>query len=267
MPPAGGEPSPVLTGRCRHGIMAWPRQDVYIGRSLELYGEYGEGEVALFRQLVRPGDTVVEAGANIGTLTLPLARMVGPAGRVHAFEPQRLVHQLLSANLALNAIETVDAVRAAVGAIAGVTRVPATSYSAKANFGGVAVGEGEGESCPVVPLDTLGLQTCAFIKVDVEGAEAEVLAGATATIRALRPVLYIENDRRERSAELIGRLQSLGYRMWWHLPPLFNPANYRGNAVNVFGGMVSVNMLCLPEEDGRRVDRLRPVSGADDWWR
>ncbi|MEW5728726.1 MAG: FkbM family methyltransferase [Pseudomonadota bacterium] len=248
--------------------MAWPRHDLYVGRSLDLYGEYGEAEVALFRQLVRPGAVVVEAGANIGTLTLPLARMVGPAGHVVALEPQRLIHQVLCANLALNAVENVTALRAAAGASAGVLRVPAISYRSKVNFGGVAAGTEEGEACPVTTIDALGLSACAFIKIDVEGAEAEVVAGAAGTLHAHRPVLYVENDRREKSAALIAALEALGYRLWWHLPPLFNPANYRMNADNAFGAIVSVNMLCLHRDDPRQVGAgLRPVAGPEDWWR
>lgn len=263
----GIDPFPIATGQCRYGVMVWPRHDVYIGRSLDLYGEYGEGEVALFRQLVRQGDTVIEAGANIGALTLPLARMLGPTGRIFAIEPQRLVHQVLCANLAINAIENVFALRAAAGATSGVVRVPALSYRAHANFGGIAVGRSGDEHCQVAPLDALHLDRCQFIKIDVEGAEADVLRGAAATLSTHRPVLYVENDRRERSASLIALLQQLGYRLWWHLPRLFNPGNFRRHAENVFGNVVSVNMLCLPVEDGRQAGSgLRAVAGPDDWW-
>src|SRR5262245_48257434 len=82
---------------CRHGPMLFPRGDMFIGRSLELYGEWSEGEVTLFSNLVVAGDNVVEAGANIGTHTLALSRLVGPQGKVWALEPQQLVFQMLCA--------------------------------------------------------------------------------------------------------------------------------------------------------------------------
>lgn len=74
---------------CRYGEMAFHHTDKWIGRSLDLYGEWSEGEVELFRNVVKPGDVVIEAGANVGALTIPLAKIVGDTGRVHAFEPQK----------------------------------------------------------------------------------------------------------------------------------------------------------------------------------
>src|SRR5512139_1143204 len=81
--------------RCRHGVFAYNRNDIYIGRSLSVYGEYSEAEVAFLSRLLAPGDTVVEAGANIGSITVPLARVVGAGGRLIGFEPQRVAFELL----------------------------------------------------------------------------------------------------------------------------------------------------------------------------
>ena len=100
--PAG----PMRLAACRHGTMLFNAGDIYIGASLAAYGEFSEGEVALFRQLLRPGMTALDVGANIGAFTLPMARLVGATGRVIAWEPQRIVVQTLCANLALNAILT-----------------------------------------------------------------------------------------------------------------------------------------------------------------
>ncbi len=112
----------VRVRRCRHGPMAYLRQDAYVGRSLDLYGEYGEDEQAVLAQMVRPGDVVVEAGANLGTHTVPLARKVGPSGALIAFEPQRVVFQILCANVALNELTNVHAQNAAVGETPGSAR-------------------------------------------------------------------------------------------------------------------------------------------------
>ena len=72
---------------CRYGRMLYNVNDVYIGRSLDQYGEYCEGEVELFRQVIREGDVVFDAGANIGAHTVFFARATGPRGIVFAFEP------------------------------------------------------------------------------------------------------------------------------------------------------------------------------------
>ena len=71
---------------------------------------------------------------------------------------------------------------------------------------------------------------------------------STGRRRALRPLLYVEDDRQERSAALRALLASLGYELYLHRPPLYNPANFAGNATNVFGRIVSLNLLCHPRE-------------------
>src|SRR5690606_13771278 len=59
--------------QCRHGPMLFNKRDLYVGRSLATYGEFSEAEIGLFRQILRPGGVVIEAGANIGAHTVPLA--------------------------------------------------------------------------------------------------------------------------------------------------------------------------------------------------
>lgn len=245
---------------CRHGLMLYNFHDCYIGRSLELYGEWSEGEIDLFRQQLKPGMVVVEVGANIGAHTVFLAQAVGPAGRVLAFEPQRIVYQTLCANLALNDITNVDCRHAAAGATAGELFVPRLDYTRENNFGGLSlVGCETGESVPVATLDSFGLARCALLKIDVEGMEKSVLEGARATIARCRPILYVENDRQDRSADLIRTIDSLGYDMHWHCPPIYNPKNFAANPENVFSNTVSRNMLCCPRDGNHHVTGFRPV--------
>ena len=82
--------------------MLYSIADIYIGRSLDLLGEFCEDEARLHRDVIGEGDVVVDAGANIGSHTVVYGKAVGPAGRVHAFEPQRLVFQVLCAIVALH---------------------------------------------------------------------------------------------------------------------------------------------------------------------
>jgi protein-L-isoaspartate O-methyltransferase len=88
--------------RTRYGLMAYNINDVYLGRSLDVYSEYSLGETDLFAKLIRPGSMVLDIGANIGAHTLYFAQAVGPGVGVVAIEPQRAVYQLLCAKLALN---------------------------------------------------------------------------------------------------------------------------------------------------------------------
>jgi FkbM family methyltransferase len=190
---------------------------------------------------------VVDAGANIGAHTLYFAEAVGPGGAVIAFEPQRALHQLLCGNLALNGHSRAHAHLAALGRAPGSVKVPPIDYSKAANFGALELGNWTlGEEIPVVTLDSLSLAHCHLIKIDVEGMELEVLEGAADTVARLQPVLYVESDRPQKAAALIRWLLDRRYRLYPHLSPLFNPKNYYGNADNVFGPVVSDNILCLP---------------------
>jgi len=253
---------------CRHGTVIFNRNDCYVGRSFELYGEFKELEVELFRQIVKEGQVVLDVGANIGQHTLFFSHAVGEQGRVYAFEPQRLFFQTLCGNMALNHIVNVFCVHAAVGAQAGKLNVPAANPRlAEFNFAALALKDYSwGEMTEMTTVDSLQLDQCDFMKIEVVGMEEEVLAGARNTIERHRPVLYVENDEKgyegelpqgvqsvdneKASSRLVRRIADLGYELYWHRPPYFNPNNYFKNQENIFGEACSQNMLCLPEGHG-----------------
>ena len=83
--------------------------------------------------------------------------------------------------------------------------------------------------------------------------EADVLRGATGLIMANRPIIYAENDRPAKSDELLTLLWSLNYRTYWHVPKLFNPDNFFGEAENIYANTGSFNLLCIPSEAGAQV--------------
>jgi len=96
--------------------------------------------------------------------------------------------------------------------------------------------------------------------------EIDVLRGATQTIAQLRPLIYIENDREDKSAEMIDALLKLNYELYWHAPPLFNPDNFAADAENVFSGIVSINMLCFPAESKPNAQGFRRITSPADKW-
>jgi FkbM family methyltransferase len=238
--------------------------DAYIGRSLDVYGEYSEGEIDLFRQLLRPGDVAIDVGANIGALTVPLARLVQPGGAVLAFEPQQAIFDILCNNLRTNGLSNVQAFRRAVGSAVGKIRVPPLDYQRADNFGGVALGGTSGDEVQLVTVDSLGLPRLRLLKVDVEGMEHGVITGARATIERLKPALYVENDRAEHSRALISLLFDVGYRLWWHITPLFNPQNFFGHPRDIFGEVVSFNMIGFPRSDAPSLP-FPEILSADDF--
>ena len=208
-------PFPVINRvkQCRDGMMIYNINDIYIGRSLDLYGEWSKGDMDLFRQILRPGMTGVEIGANIGAHTVTLAQAVWPGGSVLAIEPQRIVFQTLCAQPGGKQYHQRRC--AAVGGWlrAGTILVPMLDFAKENNFGGLGLGSFQiGEPVAVITLDSLNLARCDFVKIDVEGMEKAVLEGAVETLARCQPVLYVENDRSEKSTELIRTIDAAGLR-------------------------------------------------------
>ena len=265
---------PILCNRnirvkaCRYGPMMYLVNDQYIGQSLDRYGEFSQGEMELMAQILLPGQWAIDVGANIGVHTVFLAQTVGPAGVVFAFEPQRVLYQILCGNVALNALGNVLAHHAGVGSQTGTIQVPPVNYDLFANFGGVSIGGSiPGPSVPLMTIDQLNLRACHFIKIDVEGMESEVIAGATQTINRFRPTLYVENDRAEKSQTLIEQLLKLDYRLYGHFPPMYSPRNFFAEPEDIFPRIVSANMLCIHKAFNQNISGLPEITSPTDSWR
>lgn len=222
----------------RFGPMFSLRGDTVIGRSLRLYGEFAGEEVDTILSLTRPGDHVLDLGANIGFHTLALARKVGPAGQVTSVEPQRHCFQLLCANVVLNQMPQVHCLRAAVGDAPGSCRVPLNDPAARLNAGATEVsldaGDGPTDTVPLMTVDSLALPRCDLIKVDTEGFEDRVIQGAGATLERFRPVLYIEVHDREKLQRLVGMLKPLGYALSLHHTRFYRAGNPQGETAQIF---------------------------------
>jgi FkbM family methyltransferase len=235
----------------RDGMFLVNRKDVFIGRSIEIYGEHGGIESKFLQGLLKAGDYVIEVGANIGAHTVGLAKTVGSNGRVDAYEAQRACYALLQAQIALNQLHNTHAYHLAVGEASGQLWVPTPNYARQGNFGGIALLPHQtdtSEPVEVVSLDERASdRPCTLLKIDVEGMEEEVIRGARTLINKQSPLLYVENDRVEKSKPLVALLLGFGYRLWWHTPMLYNPANHFGVAENAYPRIASYNMFCCRE--------------------
>ncbi len=251
----------------RHGPCLVNTQDVYVGQAIAAYGEYGEIEMNFMQLLVQAGRDAVEVGANMGSHTVPLARLVAANGRrLMAVEPQPVVFQNMCANVALNRLLNVHTENCACSDAPGWLSFDLPDYTATGNFGGVtmnpllaqAPAQGAVQAAALagrqrvrsVPLDDLldDSWDVGFLKIDVEGFEQQVLQGARNTLARHRPIIYLENDRVEKSRALIEWLWAAEYKLWFHLPQLFNPQNFAQETQNIYGNMISVNMIAVPNE-------------------
>ncbi len=242
---------------CRYGWMLF--YGPIIGKSFELYGEYSESEVEMMRSFLRPGDTVIDIGANIGDLTIPLSRIVGESGRVYALESNPENFNIMCGNLALNSIVNTKPINAFVATSAAVD-------TGSAVWGPTAY-VGTTWTPHFLAIDALDLAACDLIKVDVDGKELDVLRSAEMTIERFRPILYFENDVRGASANLLEfAMKTLGYRLYWHPAPVFSEDNYFGNRVNYWkGNLISLMILGIPSERSHTVSTLTEVRAKDDW--
>ena len=175
--------------------------------SLCLYvcGSFEPNEFAFLDKVLRPGMVFVDVGANDGYFTLFAARRVGPAGRVVAAEPSSRERAHLQRNLGRNGLDNVSVIPAAIGATSGLADLHLAHgvHAGHNTLGGFAhddVVRASLERVAIEPLDSviarLGLARVDFVKIDVEGAEARVIAGASNVLTSMRPMMLIEvNDK------------------------------------------------------------------------
>jgi FkbM family methyltransferase len=155
-------------------------------RLLYLEGERFVGERAAVRQLLRPGMRAVDVGANIGYYLLLLESTVGPRGSVLCFEPEPANLRELEGNVRLNGFANAQIFAAAVGAEDGMATL-------RAGINAAITEDGAGDfTVPLVRLDSALTGPVDFVKIDVEGWEGQVLAGARRLLRQHRPALWVE---------------------------------------------------------------------------
>jgi FkbM family methyltransferase len=248
------------TAQCRHGVFTYHSEDRFLGASLRIYGEWSEDEVRMYDAFLKPTDVVIEVGANIGALTVPLSRR---CKEVFAFEPQPQNYELLCKNLSTNGIHNVSFYPYAIGAKNDKVNIPSIAEIDEAHgvigdYGGFEIGSGHFtvEQRSLDNFKALFGHKIAFIKMDCEGSELEVLKGAEQLIKRDWPLLYIENDKKDKSASLIEWLVDNGYHCYWHRPPLYREDNYRKYVENLFGDSNSINMICCRDRK-RNTDWLR----------
>jgi FkbM family methyltransferase len=257
----------------RYGRVVFPLADTFLYDALVLTGDYCLGEQIVQERLFRPGGVALDVGANIGLMTLQLARLAGPDGRVVAFEPSPFACGLLLENLRMNALTNVEVRRAVVSSGSGESRFldPDLERIVRMDFGRLSLAE-DGSTRPgrMVPtprtaLDDLGLRRCDFIKVDVEGHEAEVIRGAMGTIDRCRPALSVEAWNVQDDLSWVEPLTGLGYRAFVVAARVIPWPNLKQYDVSGLSDAVTVQVFCLPDSTdiARILDKVRHVEVSD----
>lgn len=184
-----------------------------------LNGGFSDRETAvLFLNYLRPGMVAIDCGAHIGEYTLLFASLVGPEGEVHAFEPDPRVFAILQENISRNDLKNVWAHEKALGDAEGEAEfllAPDATASSLARF--AAEGKGERVKVPLTSLDVyvqeMDLKRVDAMKIDVEGSEETVLAGAEWVLAEFEPGLVFLEFERQDSHRLRRRLEGYGYKV------------------------------------------------------
>jgi len=207
----------------------------FIEWSLYFLGEYEPETVDLLGRIVRPGWTCVDAGANIGYISVILARAAGPGGRVYSFEALPAMSERLAANIALNGLSNVRIETICLGE----SRGEANFFAPRAGISNVGQSSLYLDRHPdlgaadvvrhvvqTLPFDEFAerekLASWDFLKIDVEGAEGRVLTGAERSLRRWHPLILFEANAATQAlagstvGALLDTLAALGYGFHAH---------------------------------------------------
>lgn len=184
----GAKPTIVDTGRFR--IHVDPSD--FLESNILYTGTWEPDTVRALEQLIRPGDTAIDVGAQIGFVTLTLASLVGPSGNVYALEASDWAYDRLQQNLELNSMPWIRADRYAVGELSKAAETLSLPRGYRLD-GTVTATE---QTVEMIALDDYveraGIEQVAFVKSDTDGMEPFVLRGAERTLREHHPTLLFE---------------------------------------------------------------------------
>jgi len=201
-----------------------PFYDTNIGHWMKQHGSMNPLQSYEMQSLLQAGDVVIDVGANLGCYTVPFAERVGPRGKVLAFEPFRWLQQIVSANVAINGLSNVWVFPVGLSTQTAQLEARPPQLRFFSSPGGMKLQNQQAgmkneeamqlydwDSAPelisVVSLDDLlvtraqttallgapAIDNVRLIKIDVEGMEKEVIAGARQLVYYFKPIIWTEN--------------------------------------------------------------------------
>ena len=247
--------------KAKHGVFSFCHFDEYIGLSLREYGEFSEIELSLMSKFIMKDDVVFDIGSNIGAFTVPFAKKVGELGQVYAFEPQKVIYDLLQDNVNKNKLKNVKIFNVGMGKKKEELELNEIDYSKVGNFGGVSFKYDSSSFTKNIKNkkykvkiknlnEFLQIEKCNFMKIDVELMELDILTGGKNFLKKFRPILWIENHQFYPN-EINKFLLENDYNAYWAYSNMFNESNYFINDNNYFGELATLNTLAIPKEDFR----------------
>jgi len=181
------------------------RHEEELGRVISVLGTYEPGELKYIREVLRPGDSVFDVGANIGVFSIVMATSVGDQGYVYSVEPHPRNIDRIHGHIRTNNLNNIQVFGVAAGSVAGQLNLVSGDDAAYASMEnstellGVDPTGKQSISVSVQTLDSiwknLGSPSIKLVKIDVEGAELSVLKGSSQVLKECKPIILIEaND-------------------------------------------------------------------------
>jgi FkbM family methyltransferase len=223
-----------------------------IDRAIWMHG-WEPMTIAFIKKYVRPGDVVIEVGANIGAHTLLMADIVGLDGHIHAFEPTAYAQRKLRANLELNP-QLASRITIRSELVSNHERATPTRQI-KSSFPVTSTGSAdEIVSAATIALDDETFPKVSLLKVDVDGYDYKVLEGATAILQKFEPMVLVElceyalRAQGDSVQKLFELMSGLGYRGYHENAAAIRDAD---EVLRIVGDTTSINAVFL--SDRRRL--------------
>ena len=197
------------------------RYTIFPGYGLSMiYGGWEPDVHEVMRTHVGPGGVAYDLGANYGIYTMFLARLVGPTGTAYAFEPLPEIMTQLKANIALNSLTNVEYVAMAASDQVGTAQFRVGSHAGSGHLETVDQyhpTSGRTVNVAQITLDEFvrrGHRPPTFLKIDVEGAEGAVFAGARQVLAEHRPTIAVEVHSADLGETVGAALAAADYKAW-----------------------------------------------------
>lgn len=201
-------------------VKAGPAKGIWLRLNPRTGQDYlsGQAEAAsqqVLAERLRSGDVFYDLGSNIGLFSLLAARLVGESGKVFSFEPDSEIAARLRENAERNAATNVSVTEVGVWSSSGMQNFVPAGVASPDHGTGSFVAQGPGTRVRCVSLDDFAASHAppAAIKCDVEGAEVEVLKGATHVLKSQRPWVLCETHSGECDRSVREIFANLGFRI------------------------------------------------------
>lgn len=227
------------------------KNDQVISRAIKLFGEYCHAEVEIMKQYLTSNSMYIDIGTNIGYHLVGVHKETGCS--VIGFEPNPKHFAIASYNS--KDYKDIQLVNAAVSDHKFKFKMKDFDPLKGGNYGDIHKDDDGAIEVTAIPLDSVNLDRCHLIKIDVEGHELEALNGCTKTLSKYRPVVMFEAMEWDVWTKCYEFMEERMYNMYWvacRTKPIAD--TFKQTDENPFGASTVANIICIPSEREQPTD-------------